>query len=85
MIDGASFGPEALRVVVAAFDAAWGEISSNFGSDPSEIEAARLRLAQAVLSVADEDSRDVDALKTGALQALAMDYRVYPSSRVQQT
>jgi hypothetical protein len=33
-------------------------------------------LATALLSVASEDSRDADALKRGALQAMANDYRV---------
>ena len=84
MIDGASFGPEALKAIGAAFDAAWAEISNHFGSDPSDIEAARLRLAEAMLSVASEDSRDVEALKTGALQAMAMDYRTAIGLRVRE-
>jgi hypothetical protein len=32
-------------------------------------------LARAILSVADEDSRDVEVLKRGALQAMALAYR----------
>jgi hypothetical protein len=35
----------------------------------------RLRLAEALLSIATEDSTYVAALKAGALQAMAMDYR----------
>jgi len=31
MIDRASFGPEALNALGDAFDAAWAEISVNFG------------------------------------------------------
>ena len=42
---------------------------------PLEIESARMRLAEAILSIATEDSTDVAALKAGALQAMAMDYR----------
>ena len=57
-----------------AFDQAWTEIGGNFSSLPVEIEAARLRLAEAMLSVATEDSTDVTALKTGALQAMVKDY-----------
>jgi arginase family enzyme len=75
LIDGASFGPEALKAIGAAFDAAWAEISGNFGHDAADIEKARLRLAKAMLSVANEESRDVDALKRGALQRMALDYR----------
>ena len=71
LIDGASYGPEALKAVTQAFDAAWLEIAPNFSNDPQDIEKARLRLAHALLSVAAEDSRDVAALKTGALEAMA--------------
>jgi hypothetical protein len=75
LIDGASFGPDALKAIGAAFDAAWAEIANDFRTDPVEIEAARLRLANAVLSVAFEDSRDVQVLKQAALQRMALDYR----------
>jgi len=75
LIDGATYGPDALKVIGQAFDEAWRDIAGNFGDDPSEIEAARLELAEAVLSVAHEDSRDVAALKSGALQAMALEFR----------
>ena len=70
LIDSPSFGPEALKAIGEAFDAAWTEIAEEIGADPVAIEAARLRLANAVLSDASEDSRDVEALKRGALQAM---------------
>ena len=73
-IGGAVFGPEAVEAMGQAFDEAWGEIAGNFGASLVEVEAARLRLAEAVLSVAAEDSTDVAALKDGALQAMAMEY-----------
>jgi len=75
LIDGASFGPEALNAIGAAFDAAWAEISSNFGDDPIDVEKARLRLANALLSIANEDSRDIEVLKRAALQRMALDYK----------
>jgi hypothetical protein len=75
LIDSASFGPDALKVIGKAFDDAWLEIAGNFGTDPLEIEAARLRLAEAVLTVAHEDSRDFETLKRAALQRMALDYR----------
>ena len=75
VMDGAAFGPDALKVIGQAFDEAWQEIAGNFGSDPQQIEAGRLRLAEAVLSVAHEDSRDVRVLKRAALQRMALDYR----------
>jgi hypothetical protein len=75
LIDGAAFGPDALKAIGKAFDEAWLEIAGNFGTDPLQIEAARLRLAEAVLSVAHEDSRDAATLKRAALQRMALDYR----------
>jgi hypothetical protein len=43
--------------------------------EPAVVESARVRLADALLSVATEDSRDPEALKIAALQAMAVDYR----------
>jgi hypothetical protein len=57
-----------------AFDEAWGLIAGNFGT-PEATEIARLLLAEAVLSMATKGSCDVVALRSGALHALAMDYR----------
>jgi hypothetical protein len=74
LIDNAAYGPETLKVITQAFDEAWLMIAGNFGNDPQDIEKARLRLAHAVLSVAYEDSRDVEALKVGALEAMALAY-----------
>jgi hypothetical protein len=75
LIEGAAYGPEALKVIGRAFDEAWAQIAPNFGDDPHDIERARLRLANAMLSMASDDSRDVQALKTAALEAMALGYR----------
>jgi hypothetical protein len=75
LVAGAWFGPEALKAMGEAFDQAWADIAGTFGSSPGVIESARVRLAEAMLSVATEDSRDVAALKAGALQAMAKNYR----------
>jgi hypothetical protein len=72
LIDGASYGPEALAAIGRAFDEAWAQIAANFGTDPDDIERARLRLADAMLSVANEHSRDVAELKRAALEAMAL-------------
>ena len=74
LIDGAALGPATLKAVGEAFDQAWAEISGNFGDSPAELENARLMLAEALLSIATEDSTDVAALKASALQKMAMDY-----------
>jgi hypothetical protein len=75
LIDGAAYGPNALKALGQAFDEAWASIAGNFGGDPSDIERARLKLATALLSVASEDSRDVEVLKKAALQVMALGYR----------
>ena len=75
LIDGAAYGPEALKAIGQAFDEAWLQIAGNFGDDPTDVEQARLWLAQALLSIADEDSRDVRVLRQAALERMALDYR----------
>jgi hypothetical protein len=51
-----SSSSSALKAIGDAFDAAWAEISGRFGTDLA-IEAARLKLANAVLSVANQSDR----------------------------
>jgi hypothetical protein len=75
LIDGASFGPDTLKALGQAFDEAWQDIAGNFGDDPQDVEQARTKLANALLSIADEDTRNVDVLKRAALQRMALDYR----------
>jgi hypothetical protein len=60
-IDRASFGPDALKAIGRAFDESWFSIAGNFAKD--QIETARLRLADVLLSIANDDSRDVETLK----------------------
>ena len=76
-IDGTSYGPETLTAMTKAFDQAWSVVAGNISQHASV--AARLRLADALLSVASEDSRDVDALKRKALEAMALSYHAVPS------
>jgi hypothetical protein len=76
-IEGTSYGPEALNTMTQAFDQAWSVIARNISRDASE--AARARLAKALLSVAAEDSRDVQALKRKTLEAMALSYYAVPS------
>ena len=71
VIDGASLGPEALKVIGQAFDDAWASMAPSIGSDPLIVRATRLRLADAILSVATGDCRDASALKEAGLRAMA--------------
>ena len=75
LMNGISFGPEALKTIGAAFDAAWEDIADHFRSEPAAQEEARQRLAMALLSIASEDSRSIEPLKRAALQRMALDYR----------
>ena len=72
---GASYGPEAVKVMGEAFDRAWLAIADNFGNDEHDIQSARGKLAEALLSVAGEQSMDPEALKNRALQEMALQYR----------
>jgi hypothetical protein len=75
LIDSASFGPDTLKILCRVFDDAWTSVAGNFGDDPSVIERARIRLAQALLSVASEEARDPVALKRAALEVMAGVYQ----------
>jgi hypothetical protein len=67
-IDRASFGPDALKAIGRAFDESWFSLAGNFAKD--QIETARLRLADVLLSIANDDSRDVETLKKMALDRM---------------
>ena len=70
----AAFDPTTLLQIGTAFERAWSEIEHHFGDTDTEL--ARSRLAQAILLVAaDHDWHDIAALKTEALQVLALAYR----------
>ena len=56
LIEGASFGPEALK----AIGKAWAEIVGNFGDEPEDVEKARRRLVKALLSIANEGRPELD-------------------------
>jgi hypothetical protein len=75
-IDSGSFGPDALKVAREAFDEAWASVAGHFGSDPTLIEAARVKLANTILAMCREEVGDPVALKKAALGVLARDYRL---------
>jgi len=75
ILAGCTYGPETLRIIGKAFDDAWADIAVHFAGDTGRAEAARERLAHAVLVAAMEDSRDPGPIKTMALQIMALSYR----------
>jgi hypothetical protein len=74
LIEGASYGPETLKIVCQAFDDAWSSIAANFGDDPPAIEAARLRLANIILSFPHNEVGDAERIKNSSLQIMALTY-----------
>ncbi len=78
LIEGATYGPETLKVICKAFDDAWSEIAGHFTHNGLQAQSARLKLAEAVLAVARDDSCDFDEVKNQALQIMAMNYRKQP-------
>jgi len=75
ILAGCTYGAETLRIIGKAFDDAWADIAVHFAGDTGRAEAARERLAHAVLVAAMEDSRDPEPIKTMALQIMALSYR----------
>src|SRR5262245_17236476 len=80
LIDGAAFDAETVKAMGEAFDQAWVRIAPTFGNILQEVEAARIRLAEAMLSISAEGDTDVEDLKNRAIAAMAKHY----SSRVRR-
>jgi hypothetical protein len=76
LIESASYGPEALKIICQAFDEAWADIAGNFGDDPQTRETERLKLANVILSFSHDKIADVKQVKNSALEVLALLYRV---------
>ena len=71
LIRNAGFGPDTLKVVFQAFDEAWSLIAAQYTS-PLTVEAARVKLAKAIIAVSRQDSRDPEILKRLALQMMKL-------------
>jgi hypothetical protein len=80
LIEGASYGPEALKIVCQAFEEAWTSIAGNFGDDPAATEAARLKLANIISSFPHNQIKDAEQIKRSSLQIMALQYRAQPTS-----
>ena len=64
------FGPETMQVVHQAFDSAWAVLEAGCGSDPGVVDTRRMELAEAILAVTRDDSRDPEQIKLLALQLM---------------
>lgn len=52
LIQNASYTPDQLKVIGKAFDDAWLQIAPTISKRPEAVEAARLKLANAILGAA---------------------------------
>ena len=67
-----SAAADTLKIIGQAFDEAWLVIAGKFSTSTAIAEAGRLRLADALLASASKGSRDVEALKRDALEAMEL-------------
>jgi hypothetical protein len=56
LLSGASYGPDRLKEIFRAFDGAWAAIKPIVEDSALAHEAARLKLANVILSVAKDDA-----------------------------
>ena len=70
LLEGGAFEPEQLRIITTAFETVWAVIAKDVGSNPSAIEAARLKLAGVVMQEARRGVGSVDGLKAAALEVM---------------
>ena len=71
-----TFGPDDLKVIYKAYDAAWSEIAPKVGTDPVSAETARMALATIVLTLAAADGLAADGLKTVAVMVFCAKHRL---------
>ena len=72
LIAGATYDPATLKTISDAFDEAWASLASGYSS-PLAVEAARLKLANIVLSLAAEGERNAERLKDRACRIFNVD------------
>jgi hypothetical protein len=74
LFSNGTYGPDQLKVLFKAFDDAWDCIAADFDS-PHAIEAARLKLANIILSMPPNGSNDSEQIKSTALRIMALSDR----------
>src|SRR5262249_53755700 len=74
-IGGATFPPDELKVLFRAFDAAWNEVAGDVSTRAGAIDAARLRLATIVLSLAKSGPVELSRITTEAIDGFRHQYR----------
>ena len=67
LIRTSSYGPAELKVIFRAFDDAWDGLAPSLSTRSEAIDAARIKLANIILSLANNDTDDPARIKTAAL------------------
>jgi hypothetical protein len=70
LIGGASFDPHTLKALYKAFDDAWEQVAPEVSARPEAIEAARMKLAEIVLGLANNGTQDADKLTEAAVRQM---------------
>jgi hypothetical protein len=72
IIEGAAYGPDDLKATGQAFDEAWEEIAHHYKDNVLRAELARMRLANIVLEVSDNQRKDATKIKQLALKVMEL-------------
>ena len=70
LLENATLGPADLKIVSQAFEEAWEQIKGRYQTNAFAVEAARIRLANAVLAGYRDGLLDPDLIKARALNDL---------------
>lgn len=72
LMAGASYDPATVAMMGKALEEAWADVAENYKSALA-VEAARLKLANIILSLAADGERDPQRLKDRAVRTLTVD------------
>ena len=72
LVTGASYDADTVKMLGRVFDEAWSEIAPNHTSSLAA-QAARLKLANVILSFAAEGERDPAELKLRSVRTMTVD------------
>jgi hypothetical protein len=69
----AIYDPGELKIIGKAFDDAWEQVAPEVSSRPEAIEAARLKLAEIVISLTKNGTKDPQQLTDSAVSLMLSD------------
>ena len=79
LLGDANFDPAELKAIGKAFDDAWEQVSPHVDARPEATEAARLKLAEIILGITRDGTRDPErAIEQAVRQMLATPITIGP-------